>query len=265
MLSFSASFLAWLLSTLVPAFLGMTVIVAASKFVRPRYLMAFAFGIFLWFFVDTIGDAADLSVSSGFSGGIDQVVTVALFAIGLLFLFSIDRSVFSLEPESQSLSILVVPILVAIAVGIHGFGEGAAFGYTAASTSSDSLLDAFGGLSAGAAYVLHKALEPMMVGACYVSFAKRPRGSSTTLKEVAFLTLIFVIPSLLGDVAGYYIAFDSTYFFALGTGSSIYAAIRLAGPLFRGPEQPNSNDSLKTALWLVLGFLCIYSAALLHS
>jgi zinc transporter ZupT len=265
MLSFSASFLAWLVSTLVPAFLGMTVIVAASKFVGPRYLTAFAFGIFLWFFVDTIGDAADLDVSSGLSGGIDQVVTVALFAIGLLFLFSLDRSVFSLDLESQSSSVLVVPILVAVAVGIHGFGEGVAFGYTAASTSSASLVDAFGGLSAGAAYVLHKALEPMMIAACYVSFAKRPSGPSRTLREVVFLTLIFVIPSLLGDVAGYYVVFDSTYFFALGTGSSIYAAIRLAGPLFRGPERADSNDSLKTALWLVFGFLCIYSAALLHS
>lgn len=252
-------------STMIAAFAGLLLIVAAGRFVRSKYLVAFALGIFLWFFVDTIGDAADLRVGSGFSGGIDQIVTVALFAIGLVFFFAIDRSIYSVNPDDQASSAFFFPVLLAIAVGIHGFGEGAAFGYTAAATTSTSLLSAFGGLSTAAAYVLHKALEPMMIGACYVAFVKRLGSLSKTLKEVIILTLVFSIPSLLGAVAGYYVAFDTTYFFALGTGTSIYAAVKLAGPLFRSTQPAGANDSLKTALFLVFGFLCIYSAALLHS
>src|SRR5207245_5420403 len=91
-------------------------------------------------------------------GGAGQLAIVGLFAIGLLFSFSIDRNRNIFSPE---LAIgkygLAIPMLVAAALGVHGLGEGAAFGGTAALTTSTSLLDTFGGVSGGVAYVLHKA------------------------------------------------------------------------------------------------------------
>ena len=170
MIGFAASFLAWLAATAIPAFLGLLLITAVGRWIKAKHLSAFALGIFMWFFVDTIGGSANLDVSAGFAGGIDQAAIVALFVVGLLFFFSVSGDLFSQESEMAKLS-LTVPMLVAIAVGVHGFGEGTAFSSTASTTASTSLLDAFGGLSAGVAYVLHKALEPMMVGACYVAYS----------------------------------------------------------------------------------------------
>jgi zinc transporter ZupT len=264
MLGFTESFLAWLGATAVPAFLGLVAITSAGRSVQGRYLAAFALGIFFWFFVDTIGGSADLDVNAGFGGGIDQVAIVALFVIGLLFFFGVGGDLFSSEyaPEYR----LAVPILVAIAVGIHGLGEGTAFGATASSTPSSSLLDAFGGLTAGVAYVLHKALEPMMIGACYVVYAQgHAKSTLGYLSDVGLLAFLFVAPSLIGATTGYYINYDSTYFFALGTGTSIYAALRLARPLFSRAEAAPSGQPLKIASLIILGFLCIYIAALFHS
>jgi hypothetical protein len=74
-----------------------------------------------------------------------------------------------------------------------------------------------------------------------------------------------VVPSLIGATTGYYVAYDATYFFALGTGTSIYAGLRLARLLFVNTEGYVSDESIKIALSLVIGFLCIYIAALFHS
>jgi hypothetical protein len=88
------------------------------------------------------------------------------------------------------------------------------------------------------------------------------------------LSLLFVLPSLVGSVVGYYVmgpatgfvaGFDTTYFFALGTGTSIYAALRLSKPLFRSGESGSSEDSIKIAVPIVVGFVAIYFAALFHS
>ncbi len=265
MLGFGESFLGWLAATAIPAFLGLLIITSMGRWVKGRYLAAFAMGIFMWFFVDTIGGSANLDVNAGFTGGVDQVAIVALFVVGVLLFFSVDGGLFSRGSAVEDLS-LTVPVLVAIAVGIHGFGEGTAFGFTAASTPSASLLDAFGGLTAGVAYVLHKALEPMMIGACYVAYSNgRARNAIRHLADVLLLTLLFVVPSLIGATTGYFVSYGATYFFALGTGTSIYAALRLARPLFANMEGTTPGDSVKIALPLVFGFLCIYLAALFHS
>src|SRR5207253_4525676 len=266
----------WLASTWIPAFVGLLAIVWASQIVKSRYLTAFALGIFLWFFVDTIQGSALLDVNAGFTGGAAQVAGVGLFVIGVLSVFWIDRrrGLFSSESTMATVSV-AIPLLVAAAIGIHGLGEGAAFGATAYSTSSTSLLDAFGGVSAGVAYLLHKGLEPMMAGACYVVYSKRTGTSITSqLRDLLLLGIVFVLPSLVGAPVGYFImgpakgffaGFDTTYFFALGTGTSFYVALRLAKPLFSSGESVSSEDSISMLVPIVLGFIAIYFAALFHS
>jgi zinc transporter ZupT len=203
-------------------------------------------------------------VNSGFAGGLDQVAIVALFVVGLLFFVSADRSVLPGDSGTRSAG-LAVPTAVAIALGIHGFGEGTAFGATAVATSSTSLLNAFGGLTSGIAYVLHKVLEPAMVGACYVAYSgERARMKKVWTRDILALAAAFVIPSLVGATTGYFTNYDASYYFALGTGASIYAAMRLVRPLFQNMES-SSSDSIKLALLLVSGFLSICVAALFHS
>ncbi len=267
MIGFVVSFLSWLASTLVPAFLGMLLIIIASHRIKPRYLAAFAFGILFWFFVDTIGGSAVLDVNSGFGGGLAQVGVVALFLAGVILFFWLDRNRDILSPRlAYGKFGLSIPFLVAIAVGIHGLGEGLAFGTTAYSTTSASLLDAVGGLTPGVAYVLHKGLEPMMIGACYNIYSPTPKtDQKRTLRNVGLLSLVFAIPSLLGASVGYFVAVDTTYFFALGTGTAIYAAFRIAGPLFTTEGESSSRDSIKIALAWTTGIMAIYVAALFHS
>ena len=272
MIGFPDSFLSWTAATLIPAFVGLLIIVLVGNVLKSKYLVAFALGIFLWFFVDTIGGAASLDVVDAFSASLVQIGTVGLFVGGLIVFFLVDRNRNIFSPQ---LSIgkygLAIPLLVAASVGIHGLGEGAAFGALASQTTSTALLDAFagptgGGLNAAVAYVLHKALEPMMIGACYCTYAKEhSRSAPGYLRDLLLLSIMFVIPSLVGAASGYYLAYNTSYYYALGTGTSIYAAIRLAGPLFDNTQTGSSEESIKIALFLALGLLVIYFAALFHS
>jgi hypothetical protein len=272
MLGFAESFLSWTAATLIPVFMGLVVIVLAGNLFKVRYLVAFALGIFLWFFVDTIGNSANLDVIDAFSASVVQIGTVGLFVVGLVVTFSIDRNRNILSPLlAVGKYGLAIPFLVAASLGIHGLGEGAAFGALASQITSTSLLDAFagpsgGGLNAVIAYVLHKGLEPMMIGACYVVYAKdHAKSTVSRLRDLLILSLTFVVPSLLGAATGYYLTYDSSFFFALGTGTSAYALTRLAGPLFDNIQSPSAKESVTTAVLIVLGLLTIYFAALFHS
>ena len=253
---------------LIPTFIGLLVISAAARYLSPKYLAAFTVGIYLWFFSDTIGDASLLGVSAGFTGGVWQFALWLCFAIGLTILFAFDTKMFAEGPPGVAFG-FSIPLLVAIAVGMHGFGEGAAVGATAATTTSTNLIDAFGGLSAGAAFVLHKGLEPMMVGAAYWVYARdHVKDIAGRLRDIVVLTLAFTLPGIVGGASAYYViqAFpnaDYTYVFALGLGTSVYAAVRLARPLFQGTG--SRGESLKIACLIILGFTCLYAAALLHS
>lgn len=82
-------------------------------------------------------------------------------------------------------------MLVALALGFRESGEGATFSSTAAAASSQSLTAAFG-FATAAAFVLRKALEPVMVGAAYWIYAK----------DMAPLVVFFSIPGLFGAAMG---------------------------------------------------------------
>jgi len=262
-LPFLPSFFSIMAALVVPAIVGLLIMAGAARAVSPTYLAAFALGLYFWFFSDTIGDSAFLDVNSGFGGGATQVALVLLFVAGMLFVFSLDRETFSGSSLAGGMG-FGVPLLLAFAVGVHGFGEGAAFMATAATTPATGLLDAFGGISAAVAFVLHKMLEPMMVGAAYWVYARdHAKNAGGVARDLLLLALVFVTPGIVGAATDYYWLYDTTYFFALGLGTSLYAAVRLAMPLFA----PASSkwESSRIALSVTLGFLCLYFAALLHA
>ena len=268
MIGFAETFGAVLATFLIPTFVGLLIISAASRFLKAKYLAAFAIGLYLWFFSDTIGDASLLGVSEGFTGGVWQVALWVVFIVGVVVLFALDSGLFAEGVEGSSLG-FAIPVLVALAVGIHGFGEGAGIGATAATTSSTNLIDAFGGFTAGAAFVLHKTLEPMMVGAAYWIYAKdHAKDLGGRARDLVILTIAFTLPGIIGGASSYYLiqaypSADFTYVFALGLGTSIYAALRLAKPLYQG--NGSTTESVKIAALIIIGFACLYTAALLHS
>jgi hypothetical protein len=251
--------------TFISALVGITAVIGSSKFFKPRLLAAFAFGVYLWYFTDTLGGANFLDVNAGPVLSFQLVLAVALFAIGMLTFFALDGRVFSFGEEAPKYGMMVVA-LVALALGLHGAGEGADFGYTAAQTPSSLLLGAFGGLSAGASWVLHKMLEPTMAAVCYVAFAgARNRSGMDKMIDALTIAAVFVIPLVIGSVVGYYATFDHSYVFALGLGASVYAAARVAKPMFSAEGEASSGLSLKMAVAAFMGFVLIFLAALLHS
>jgi len=267
-LGFAETLGATLGSFLVPAFAGLLIISAAARYLKPRYLAAFAIGLYLWFFSDTIGDASFLGASQGFAGGALQLALWVTFAIGLLAVLSFDRNMFA-EGQIGEVLGFGIPLLMAVAIGVHGFGEGAAVGATAAATHSANHLEAFGGVSAASSFVVHKALEPMIIGAAYWVYARDHATNMTgRLKDFSLLTLAFSLPGIIGAATLYYLVqaisgIDLTYAFALGLGTSIYAALRLSRPLFK--DSGSNSESFRTALLILLGFACLYLAALLHA
>jgi zinc transporter ZupT len=248
----------------IPTIVSLTIVRGAAKLVSPRYIAGFALGIYFWFFSDTLGDSAYLGLNSGFAGGIPQALLILLYLAGIMFVFTVDGKSFIVHGDGDSPN-FIVPILVAIAIGIHGLGEGAAFSTIAASTPSQDFLSAFGGLSPAIAFVLHKALEPVMVGAAYVAYARAhatsPRGA---LRDLVVLSLVFILPGLVGAATAYSLSYDTTYVFAFCLGTSFYAPVRIAKAFFVD-RQPSRWDSAKVATAIALGLLSLYFAALLHS
>jgi hypothetical protein len=262
MLPFGTSVVEFSVVTFISAFVGVALVIGSSRFVATRYLAAFALGIYVWYFSDTLGDANYLDVLQGPVYSTDLLAVLLLFAAGVVVFFAVDGGTFA--PSDGVLRYgTALALVAALAVGLHGFGEGADFGFAAAQTSSNSLLAAFGGIQEGASWVLHKMFEPMMAAAVYVAFIPAGRKAGEKVVDALGLAAVFVAPAVAGSMVGYFTTTDNVYFFALGLGASVYVVARVARALYLG--KPASGLSLKMALALILGFLCIYFAALLHS
>ena len=263
-LPFGESFAAWTISTGVAAMGGLLFALFVGRYLKLNYFLAFSLGVLLWVFTDVIDEAGKIDVEASFSGGWEQVFIVVLFIAGAVSFFCADRSTFSTSPDNPRS--ITIPLLLAIAVGAHGLGEGIAFGAVSATTQFVSLVIAFGGEAAGAAYVVHKFLEAMAIGSFYlVCRVSMQTPLSKHLRNLALLAIAFVLPSLVAMGVGYYVQFDAVYFYSIGTGTLLYAILRLTGPLFIDGKSLGQGYSFKTGLWLTAGFLCVYLAALLHS
>ena len=263
MLPFGVTAVEFAVVTFLSAFIGILVVILASGFVRVRYLAAFALGVYLWYFTDTLGGANYLDVDGGFAYSSYLASLVLLFVVGLLVFFSLDRKLFD-QAGKAAYGALAIGALAALAMGLHGMAEGVDFGITAAQTPSNSLLDAFGGLAPAASWVLHKMLEPTVAGVAFVTIAGtgtgRPLGKVVDALVVA---VVFTAPAVVGSVVGYYNPFDSSYVYALGLGTSVYALARIGRPLYS--EDPGSWLSTKMAVAVMVGFVLIFMSAMLHS
>jgi hypothetical protein len=263
MLPFGVTALEFAVVTFLSAFVGVVLMIGASRYVSARFLAAFALGVYLWFFPDTLGGANYLDALNGPVFSVGLAALLVLFAVALFGFFATDRRLFSAETPGAKAGIAVA-LVAALAIGLHGFGEGADFGVTAALTPSNTLLGAFGGLVEGVSWIFHKMFEPMIAAACYVAFVgPAGRRAKEKLVDALGIAAVFVTPAVVGSIAGYYVNFDTSYFFAFGLGASVYAAARIAKALFAGQE--TAWLTLKVATATILGFLCIYFAALLHS
>lgn len=283
MISFTITFLGILAGTLIPVIVALYFVSAINignkNISVSRYTAALGLGILFWFYSDVMLDATQIGVNSGLSGGASQAGLVIAFVIGVLLLVWLDRLAFSRKgvvnvKQDASLSsfIFLIPIAVALGIGVHGLGEGADFATIAATTNSNSLIVAYGGYGPLISYVSHKFLEGVIVGAsfsAYVIVYRRDQLKNWASLMVPLLVAIVVVPTLIGTTIGYYVlSFDPTYFFAFASGASIYIALRLVEPVLVsgwGAGYALSPISAKLVVAILIGFLLLYTAATFHS
>jgi hypothetical protein len=264
LLPFGITDLEFSIVTFISAFVGISIIISSSKWITTRLLAAFAVGVYLWYFTDTLGGANYLGLVNGFALSTDTFSLLLLFAIGLGIFFGLDGGLFT--GESPNTKGIFLALLAAVALGLHGMAEGEAFGASAASTPFNTLLDAFGGWAPSASWVMHKMLEPTVAAAGYVALTGNAGKSiSEKLYDALALSAAFVTPAIVGSIIGYYAPFDNSYLYALGLGTSVYALARVTKALYAPSTDQQNLLSLKVAAAVFLGFLFIFISALLHA
>jgi hypothetical protein len=278
-------------ATLIPAYVALY-LVTNLRFIQTKYIAALGLGLTIWFFFDTFGDADELDVNGAlypisYFGGWYHVSLIVTFVLGIAALAIIDHFAAIASDVSgasradqtsytKNLKLLIfVPIAVAAVMGIHGLGEGWAYGATSSSVSGTSLLDAFSpGIAPPEAYSplisypLHKFFEASIIGCVYVAFIQRDNLVPKEKWHIPVLGLLFGLTSVIGASIGYfYVSFDVTYFYAFGVTSALYAAIRLGEAISKAKGFGFAVPAYlggKVFLALGIGFFLLYAAALLH-
>jgi hypothetical protein len=289
MLSFAITVLVFFVGTLIPAYVALYLITNLN-FLKTRTIAAVGIGLTFWFFFDTMGDAADLSVNQTIYplylfGGWAHVAVIVAFLGGITALAIFDYIAVQSEnsyvqpirdSKVNTKLLFLIPAGTAIVMGIHGLGEGWDFGTTA--TAVNSLLTAFAPSGPGVynpliSYPIHKFLEASIIGAIYTVYIKRSSIAPKAAWHIPVLGILFGMTSVIGTIFGYYTAayttfsLDTTYFYAFGVTAAFYAAIRLAealDPKFKTGENAPIYLGGKIFLALGVGFFLLYFAALLH-
>ncbi len=286
MISYLLVVLGILGATLIPAYIALYLIPNVKQ-IPKRYIAAAGFGLTLWFFYDTFGDAGQLGVNNSVAsladfGGWPHVELIVSFLLGITALaifdhFALGRtniSATSVKQDAETISptyskmLFLIPVAVAAVMGIHGLGEGWDAAAQASVPSTTSFAGAFGGVLPLVSYPIHKFLEASIIAAVYSCYVAR---TGTHLKtaswQIPVLGVLFGGTSVIGAALGYYLIFDTTYFYAFGVTAALYAALRLVEPInprFNLANNPPMYLGGKVFLSVSIGFFLLYGAALLH-
>ncbi len=271
MIGFALSLVGILGATLIPTYIALY-LVSNLRFVDIRYIAAFGLGLSMWFFFDTFNDSAQLDVNAGFGGGFFHIAIIVAFLLGISVLaifdhFAVPQSATRQGTKPYWKGLFLIPVAIAFIMGIHGLAEGWAFASVAASSGTNSLVVAFGGVLALVSYPLHKFLEASIVGTVYTCYVARNNPEIRAKWHIPLLGLLFAIPSAIGASIGYYVTFDVTYFYAFGVTAAFYAILRLVEQIstrFKIGETAPSYYGPKIFLLLAVGFFCLYVAGLFH-
>jgi hypothetical protein len=285
---FSYIFFGILGATLIPAYLGLY-LVSNLRSVRLRYIAAAGVGLTFWFFFDTMGDAVALDENysvypPSLFGGLSHFALVGAFAAGVATLAVLDfvavRHLRGGRAESSgggfggARYLFLIPAAIALVMGIHGLGEGwdASSAVSSATSGNSSFLgamiQAFGSVPAVASYPIHKFLEASIIAAAYAAYVSMSGGATKARWwHIPLLGLLFGGPSVVGASIGYFVSFDTSYFFAFGVTAALYATLRLVEATredFKVGVNAPSFLGGKVFVALAVGFYLLYTAALLH-
>ncbi len=276
MISYTLSVIGIIAATLIPVYFALYLI-TNLRLIHTSYLAAVGLGLVFWFFFDTLNDAAQLDVNESFTGGAAHAGLIVAFIAGVMVLVIFDHFAVPISKAAENVAkpsngtplledLFLIPAGIAMVMGIHGFGEGWDFALVASQAPTQSLTEAFGGFSAIASYPLHKFLEASIIAIVYTAFVGRSSIPKSKY-HLPVLGLLLGLPSAIGAAIGYYVVFDTTYFYAFGVTAVLYAVLRLVEPVslrFKIGDTAPSFIGPKVFLAALIGFLLLYVVALLH-
>ena len=260
-------------ATLVPVYIALYLFTNLK--IQTRYLAATGLGLAIWFFFDTFNDADQLDVNQQFTGGVPHLAHILIFCAGIAILAIFDYFVLSSPYDPQSVpnsqppylkSLVLLPIAIALVMGIHSAAEGVAFGGASSAATTQTIFNAFGNLLALISFPVHKFCEAGIVACAYAIYVKRTEVTKKAW-HIPVLGLLFGGTTIVGTAVGYYIHPDITYLYAFGVTAGIYAIIRLAeglSPRFMVGVNAPAFLGWKIFFALVVGFFLLYFAGTLH-
>jgi hypothetical protein len=229
----------------VPIAIGGTIgVIIGETTGRKPVMIASAIGILVWLFLDLMSDSSFLDVNRGLEGGWGQVAIFITFVAGLGILVLVDHDFLDSKPAPT-----YVALLAAVAMGFHSAGEAMELGGALATVGLDVIL----GLPA-LSFILHKILEGFVLSAFLVVGVQTP-----SFKRSMLQSAIVGAFALLAEPLGYLSLFESSYFFAMGAGGTIYMIWRLVF------HTSGSDGRTLVLSGFVIGFIFVYLAALLHA
>lgn len=226
-----------ILATAIPFYLALTLSQLQSLKRHSQLALAFAAGTSIYFLLDGYVDSAELGVPLGYYGGWQPLELLAAFALTFLILQSFRRRPGYAWPLW----------VVAIGISMHSFAEA----NDLTSTANLYITNFASVLPDAAPFVIHKFLEGFaLVAAALVLDVKGFRqvavGGAPMLVIAAAGSLSSLLPLTLSP------------FIAAGVGGWALVTVVLISHLER-PSRP------KALALVVLGFVVVYAAALLHS
>lgn len=239
--------LAFLAAGVGPTYLGLFLILflRRSSEAFGRFVASIASGIALALFFDLVSNASALGLSLGSRGSATQILLVISFVVGLLALFLLDGKI------GQSDQPIPTAILYVIALGtaFHSLAEGIVVGYDIRTTGLSEELST---IVQGVSFALHKAGEGFVIASLFIR--------RINWRNIVVAGGLASFPGLLGALLGTFgiPGVVSSFMFAAGAGASIYIITKTIPVAV-------SKSNITMAVGIVLGYLFIYGAGIIHN
>ncbi len=241
MVSVVSSLAIFFLLGIIPITFGLLIRIFVNQSQNRRiYSQSLTFGIVLAFFLDFVINSSQLGINSGFS--ISSLLLVSSFIFGFMSSFFINE----FTRLKSSFSYVFV---ISFAIAYHSIAEGLIIGYDinqlGLSLSAERNIQLFSFLS-------HKIAEGFIIPGFFL----------LSISQLLSFATIASFPILIGYFLGVYDfpGIISSIFFAISAGGLMFFIINWNNYIKTIPNQKNYHF-----LIVLIGFLLIYIAGLLHS
>ena len=199
------------------------------------------------FFLDFISNASSLGISLGLRVSGTQVLLVLSFSIGAIGIAFLKHRFGRL---GQVNDFLPLAYLAALALSFHSLAEGLLIG---SDMKIAGLSTGIGTVAQAFSFFLHKFFEGFTIS---VFFVPRIR-----LRDFVATTLLSSLPAAIGAPLGLLgVAGEiATYLFSVSAGATIFLLTRYVPIAF------SARRDTEAMLLTIVGFLAVYSAALIHN